>query len=146
MKTFTTLNANETIELGKRIGNILKVGDVVLLDGDLSAGKTTLTKGIGFSLGVKKVINSPTFTIVKEYSGNVKLYHLDLYRLDGLNNDFDLEEYIEGDGITVIEWPMQVEEIIPNDYLKVILKRIDENKRKISIEGIGRYKEYEEII
>ena len=146
MNTFTTLNAEETIELGKRIGIILKVGDVVLLDGDLSAGKTTLTKGIGFSLGVKKVINSPTFTIVKEYSGNVKLYHLDLYRLDGLNNDFDLEEYIEGDGITVIEWPMQVEEIIPNDYLKVILKRIDENKREISIEGIGRYKEYEEII
>ncbi len=144
MKTFTTLNAEETINLGKRIGSILKVGDVVLLDGDLSAGKTTLTKGIGFSLGVKKVINSPTFTIVKEYSGNVKLYHLDLYRLDGLNNDFDLEEYIEGDGITVIEWPMQVEEIIPDDYLKVILKRIDENKREISIEGIGRYKNYEE--
>ena len=146
MKTFTTLNADETINLGKRIGSILNVGDVVLLDGDLSAGKTTLTKGIGFSLGVKKVINSPTFTIVKEYSGNVKLYHLDLYRLDGLNNDFDLEEYIEGDGITVIEWPMQVEEIIPNDYLKVILKRIDENKREISIEGIGRYKDYEERI
>ncbi len=146
MKTFTTLNAEETINLGKRIGSILNVGDVVLLDGDLSAGKTTLTKGIGFSLGVKKVINSPTFTIVKEYSGNVKLYHLDLYRLDGLNNDFDLEEYIEGDGITVIEWPMQVEEIIPNDYLKVILKRIDENKREISIEGIGRYKNYEEMI
>ena len=144
MKTFTTLNAEETINLGKRIGSILKVGDVVLLDGDLSAGKTTLTKGIGFSLGVKKVINSPTFTIVKEYSGNVKLYHLDLYRLDGLNNDFDLEEYIEGDGITVIEWPMQVEEIIPDDYLRVILKRIDENKREISIEGIGRYKNYEE--
>ena len=95
MKTFTTLNADETIELGKRIGSILKAGDVVLLDGDLSAGKTTLTKGIGNSLGVKRVINSPTFTIVKEYSGNVKLYHLDLYRLDGLNNDFDLEEYIE---------------------------------------------------
>ena len=143
VKKFTTLNANETIELGKKIGSILKVGDVVLLDGDLSAGKTTLTKGIGFSLGVKKVINSPTFTIVKEYSGNVKLYHLDLYRLDGLNNDFDLEEYIEGDGVSVIEWPMQVEEIIPNDYLKVILKRIDENKREISIEGIGRYKDYE---
>lgn len=146
MKKFITNNSLETIELGKKIGNILKIGDVVLLDGDLSAGKTTLTKGIGISLGVKKVINSPTFTIVKEYFGNVKLYHLDLYRLDGLNNDFDLEEYIEGDGICVIEWPMQVSEIIPNDYLKVNLKRIDENKREISIEGIGRYIEYEEML
>ncbi len=146
MKKFITNNSLETIELGKKIGNILKIGDVVLLDGDLSAGKTTLTKGIGISLGVKKIINSPTFTIVKEYFGNVKLYHLDLYRLDGLNNDFDLEEYIEGDGICVIEWPMQVSEIIPNDYLKVNLKRIDENKREISIEGIGRYIEYEEML
>ena len=146
MKKFITNNSLETVELGKKIGNILKIGDVVLLDGDLSAGKTTLTKGIGISLGVKKVINSPTFTIVKEYFGNVKLYHLDLYRLDGLNNDFDLEEYIEGDGICVIEWPMQVSEIIPNDYLKVNLKRIDENKREISIEGIGRYIEYEEML
>jgi len=146
MKKFITNNSLETIELGKKIGSILKIGDVVLLDGDLSAGKTTLTKGIGISLGVKKVINSPTFTIVKEYFGNVKLYHLDLYRLDGLNNDFDLEEYIEGDGICVIEWPMQVSEIIPNDYLKVNLKRIDENKREISIEGIGRYIEYEEML
>ena len=146
MKKFITNDSNETIELGKKIGNILKPGDVVLLDGDLSAGKTTLTKGIGLALGVKKVINSPTFTIVKEYFGNVKLYHLDLYRLDGLNNDFDLEEYIEGDGICVIEWPMQVSEIIPNNYLKVNLKRIDENKREISIEGIGRYIEYEEML
>ncbi len=89
MKKFITTSAEETINLGKKIGQILNIRDVVLLDGDLSAGKTTLTKGIGEALGVKKVINSPTFTIVKEYNGNVKLYHLDLYRLDGLNNDFD---------------------------------------------------------
>ena len=90
MKSFITNNPNETIELGKRIGKLLKASDVVLLDGDLSAGKTTLTKGIGEAIGVKKVINSPTFTIVKEYNGDIKLYHLDLYRLDGINNDFDL--------------------------------------------------------
>ena len=114
MKSFITNNPNETIELGKRIGKLLKASDVVLLDGDLSAGKTTLTKGIGEAIGVKKVINSPTFTIVKEYNGDIKLYHLDLYRLDGINNDFDLEEYIESDGIAVIEWPNQVSELIPN--------------------------------
>lgn len=146
MKKFITNSSNETIELGNRIGKILKSGDVILLDGDLSAGKTTLTKGIGEALGVKKVINSPTFTIVKEYNGNIKLYHLDLYRLDGLNNDFDLEEYIESDAVCVIEWPNQVSEIIPNNYLKVELRRIDENKREIFITGIGRYLAYEEML
>ena len=146
MKSFITNNPNETIELGKRIGKLLKASDVVLLDGDLSAGKTTLTKGIGEAIGVKKVINSPTFTIVKEYNGDIKLYHLDLYRLDGINNDFDLEEYIESDGIAVIEWPNQVSELIPNNYLRVILKRLDNDKREISIDGIGRYKSYEEML
>ena len=146
MKSFITNNPNETIELGKKIGKLLKASDVVLLDGDLSAGKTTLTKGIGEAIGVKKVINSPTFTIVKEYKGDIKLYHLDLYRLDGINNDFDLEEYIESEGIAVIEWPNQVSELIPNDYLKVILKRLDNDRREISIEGVGRYKSYEEML
>ena len=115
-------NANETIEIGKKIGKNLEAGDVVLLTGDLSAGKTTITKGIGAALGVTKIINSPTFTIDKVYKGNkFPLYHLDLYRLDGLNEDFDLEEYIETDGVCVIEWPYQVSEILPKDYLLITL-------------------------
>lgn len=146
MKTFITNSPEETIEIGKRLGKILKAGDVVLLDGDLSAGKTTLTKGIGISLGVKRVINSPTFTIVKDYSGDIRLYHLDLYRLNGINNDFDLEEYIESDGVCVIEWPNQVSELIPNDYLKLDIKRDSETKRTINITGIGRYQAYEEML
>lgn len=139
MKSFITNNALETIELGNKIGSLLAAGDVVLLTGDLSAGKTTITKGIGQALGVKRIINSPTFTIVKVYKGNIPLYHLDLYRLDGLNNDFDLEEYIESDGVCVIEWPFQVKEILPKEYLLITLNRLDEDKRSISIEGIGRY-------
>ena len=79
MKKFTTKDSNETIELGKKIGLLLNPGDVVLLTGDLSAGKTTITKGIGLSLGITRVINSPTFTIVKSYNGRCPLYHLDLY-------------------------------------------------------------------
>ncbi len=146
MKTFITNSPEETIEIGKKIGKILKRGDVVLLDGDLSAGKTTLTKGIGISLGVKRVINSPTFTIVKDYSGDIRLYHLDLYRLNGINNDFDLEEYIESDGVCVIEWPNQVSELIPNDYLKLEITRESETKRKIDVIGIGRYQSYEEML
>ena len=147
MKTFKTSNANETISLGEKIGNLLKASDTVLLVGDLSCGKTTITKGIGKALGVTKIINSPTFTIVKEYKGSrCDLHHLDLYRLDGINNDFDLEEHIEGNNVCVIEWPYQVEELLPNEYLLIEMKRIDEFNRVIKITGIGRYKEIEEAL
>jgi len=147
MKSFISNSVENTIDLGSKIGALLKPGDVILLTGDLGAGKTHIAKGVGKALGVKRIINSPTFTIVKEYSGNnVKFYHLDLYRLDGLNNDFDLEEYIESDGICVIEWPHQIEEILPKEYLNIKLLRLDDNQRKIEIEGIGRYKKYEEMI
>ncbi len=147
MKSFISNSVENTIELGSKIGALLNPGDVILLTGDLGAGKTHIAKGVGKALGVKRIINSPTFTIVKEYSGNnVKFYHLDLYRLDGLNNDFDLEEYIESDGICVIEWPHQIEEILPKEYLNIKLLRLDDNQRKIEIEGIGRYKKYEEMI
>lgn len=147
MISFNTNNALETIEVGKKIGKVLNKGDVLLLTGDLSAGKTTITKGIGMSLGVKKIINSPTFTIVKGYKGEVcPLYHLDLYRLDGVNNDFDLEEYMEGDGVCVIEWPFQVADILPKEYLMIKLTRTGEETRTIEIEGIGRYKNLEEAI
>ena len=147
MKSFKTNSALETIEIGKKIGALLNSGDVCLLVGDLSAGKTTITKGIGMALGVKKVINSPTFTIVKGYKGDrCPLYHLDLYRLDGVNNDFDLEEYMEGDGVCVIEWPFQVSEILPKEYLKINLTRTGEESREITVLGIGRYKEIEEAL
>ncbi|MDE6407214.1 MAG: tRNA (adenosine(37)-N6)-threonylcarbamoyltransferase complex ATPase subunit type 1 TsaE [Anaeroplasmataceae bacterium] len=144
LKCYTTSSAEETIELGKKIGALLSISDVILLTGDLSAGKTTLTKGIGLGLGVNKIINSPTFTIVKEYKGKCPLYHLDLYRLDGLNNDFDLEEYIEGDGVCVIEWPYQVEEILPKEYLEINLKRLSEFERSIELKANGRH--YEEVL
>jgi len=145
MKFFTN-SSLETIELGKKIGSILNPNDVILLVGDLSAGKTTITKGIGLALGVKKVINSPTFTIVKEYQGtNLKLFHLDLYRLDGIGQDFDLEEYLDSGNISVIEWPYQVKEILPLEYILIEFERIDENNRSIEIKFIGnRYKDYEE--
>ena len=148
MKTFITKNQEETIAVGEKLGKLLKPGDVVLLTGDLSAGKTTFTKGIGKAIGVKKIINSPTFTIVKEYRGDeFTLYHLDLYRLDGLNQDFDLEEYIQSDGICVIEWPYQVKELIPDEYIKVSLKLTGESNRSIEITFVGdRYKDLEEVL
>ena len=147
MKSFKTYEALETIALGERIGKLLNKGDTVLLVGDLSCGKTTITKGIGKALGVKKIINSPTFTIVKEYKGDVcDLLHLDLYRLDGVNNDFDLEEHIEGDAVCVIEWPYQVEDILPKEYLLIEMRRTGEEERNINVTGIGRYKKLEEML
>jgi tRNA threonylcarbamoyladenosine biosynthesis protein TsaE len=143
---FITKTSEETIEIGLRLGHLLKEGDVVLLDGDLSAGKTTFTKGIGQALGVKRVINSPTFTIVKEYQGtNTKLYHMDLYRLDCLgDDDFNLYDYFNGDGVCIVEWPYQVSELLPDEFLKVIIKRVDETTREISFEAHG--KKYEELL
>lgn len=139
-KILYTTSEHESIKLGEKIGKLLTPGDVILLDGDLGAGKTTFTKGIGRALGVKRVINSPTFTIVKEYMGeNIKLYHLDLYRLDGVGDDFDLEEYFDSNGICVCEWPFQASDILPKEYLMINIKRIDDNKRKFIIEGNNKY-------
>ena len=144
---FETKNELETIELGERLGRLLSGGAVILLIGDLGAGKTAFSKGVGRGLGVKRVINSPTFTIVKEYSGDtLKFYHLDLYRLDGLNNDYDLDEYIEAsDAVCAIEWPNQVSEIIPKEHIEVRIKR-NETGRIIEISSTDRYKNVVEAL
>lgn len=142
-KKVTTKSSLETIELGRKIGEKLTSGCVLLLDGDLSAGKTTLTKGIGEALGITRIINSPTFNILKEYSGTLPLYHLDLYRLNGLNNDYEFFDYIDGDGVCVIEWPNQVPELLPSEYLKLNMKIVG-TSREIELIPIGKI--YEKIV
>lgn len=144
MPIIKTNNAEESIALGKKIGSLLKKGSVILLTGDLGAGKTTFTKGIGQALGVKRIINSPTFTIVKIYEGSMPLYHLDLYRLDGVGEDFDLEEYLYGQGICVVEWPYQAEGLLPKEFLQINIRRIGDNEREFELTASG--KQYEEVI
>ena len=144
MSQVITRNYEETIEYGYKIGKLLEAGDCILLAGDLGAGKTTFTKGIGKALGVKRVINSPTFTIVKEYHGDLDLYHLDLYRLDGLGNDFDLEEYFSKDGVVVCEWPDNVSEIIPDEYLLIEIFRREEDARLFKLTPHGE--RYEKLV
>ena len=144
MSQVITRNYEETIEYGYKIGKLLEVGDCILLAGDLGAGKTTFTKGIGKALGVTRDINSPTFTIVKEYHGDLDLYHLDLYRLDGLGNDFDLEEYFSKDGVVVCEWPDNVSEIIPDEYLLIEIFRREEDTRLFKLTPHG--KRYEKLV
>ena len=144
MYEYFTNSSEETIAFGKKIGLLLGPNDVILLAGDLGAGKTTFTKGIGQALGIKRVINSPTFTIVKEYHGNYDLYHLDLYRLDGLGDDFDLEEYFTSGGICVCEWPANVLEILPEEYLMINIYRKNLDERRFEL--IPKGERYEKIV
>lgn len=134
MVIFTNEEA-QSIELGYKLGLLLECPSTILLEGDLGAGKTTFTKGIGKALEVTKTINSPTFTIMKCYKGKYPLYHLDLYRLDGVNQEFDLEEYIDS-GIAVIEWPHQADELLPKEYLRIIIT-IENDKRKFEFIPVG---------
>ena len=134
-----THNPEETIELGKKIAVTLLKGDVILLYGDLGSGKTTFTKGIGEGLGLKSSpINSPTFVLVREYKAKLPIYHLDLYRLDRLEDieGIGIEEYLYGDGVTIIEWAEKIKDILPKRYLSVKLKIKDKDEREIIVEDI----------
>ena len=110
-----THSKDATKALGKQIASFLKVGDVVLLTGDLGAGKTTLTSGVGEGLGVNEEVLSPTFNLLKCYfHGRIPFYHIDAYRLEGQNIEIGLDEVIEGDGACFIEWPQFIEPLIPD--------------------------------
>jgi tRNA threonylcarbamoyladenosine biosynthesis protein TsaE len=142
MKIKYTYSPEETENLGYELGLLLKDESriVILLDGDLGAGKTTFTKGIARGIGVKEIVNSPTFTIMKKY--NTKdyfryLYHIDLYRLDAVGDDFDLEEYIDGQGMVVVEWPYKVMQFMPKDYLLVEIKKVSETEREFTMTCVG---------
>ena len=147
MKQIFTETESKTIELAEIIGKHLFMGSVVLLDGDLGAGKTTFAKGIAKSLGVRKNISSPSFTIMKSYKINDEniLNHLDLYRLDGIGEDFDLTDYIDDEkSIVIIEWPFKVTSLLPKEYLLIKIEYIDEITRRFEFFPIG--KRYEILI
>ena len=138
-------NADETRKLASLIMSKLTVGDVVLLTGDLGAGKTTFVGGALASLGYKDHVISPTFNILKCYfEVNPIVYHIDAYRLEDQNIDIGLEEYIEGNGVCFIEWPKFIEPLIPSRHLEVSLKRVDDNVREIEI--IDKNDQYKEVI
>lgn len=104
----------EMEHLGLLIGSICYPGIVFAMNGNLGAGKTTLTKGLGKSLGIKKTINSPTFTIMKVYEGVMPLYHLDVYRIENSDTDFELEEYFDLGGVSVVEWADNIRDLLPS--------------------------------
>jgi len=139
MKEFVTNNQTETITLANKILEKLPSDiNTIILIGDLSAGKTTFTKGVGDFFGVKKIINSPTFTILKTYEGTKNLHHFDLYRLDQDSETLEYEELIfDQDSFSVIEWPFNAPIMLPKKYLQVKLLITDENRRKIIVEAIN---------
>ena len=144
MMTFISQNEDETIQFGKKIADLLTEGMVILLEGDLGVGKTTLTKGLALGLGIKKNITSPTFTIMKVYHGKHTLYHIDAYRLEGVDQDLGFEDYIYDDGITVIEWPEYFDMSLIREYLKINISYMDEGKRKLVLQAAG--KDYQNIL
>jgi len=145
--TAYTDSIEETHALGEKIGASAGENMVVLLSGDLGAGKTTLTQGIAKGLGVRRNVTSPTFTILKIYRGRMPLYHIDAYRLEGVTQDLGFEELMEDDGLTVIEWSQFIPEIIPDEYLSVSIHLLDEDARRFDFEAKGkRYEEFLEEI
>ena len=129
---FTTKTTEETKRLAEKLAVLLRPSDVVTLKGDLGAGKTTFTKGIGAGLGVTRTINSPTFTIVKEYMGELPLYHMDVYRLENSEEDIGFDEYFNGDGVSIVEWPQFIQDFLPSNRLDIIMNVEDEHSRTIT--------------
>ncbi|MFZ3579555.1 tRNA (adenosine(37)-N6)-threonylcarbamoyltransferase complex ATPase subunit type 1 TsaE [Virgibacillus sp. DJP39] len=126
-----THTEEDTKVIAAQLAGLLGPGDVVTLEGDLGAGKTTFTKGIATGLGVKRIVNSPTYTIVKEYEGDLPLYHMDVYRLEDSEEDIGFSEYFEGDGISIVEWAHFIKEYLPKERLDIKINHIDEQSRLI---------------
>ncbi len=142
----TTYSEEETIELAQNLESEKFPNMVICLQGDLGSGKTVFTKGFGEAMEISEPITSPTFTIIKEYtSGDMPLYHIDVYRLEGKVGDLEIEEYYTKKGITIIEWADMIPDYLPEKRLDIRIKNSmeDENKRIIIITPHG--KKYEEL-
>jgi tRNA threonylcarbamoyladenosine biosynthesis protein TsaE len=142
MLSTRTRSSAETLDLARRVGSLLRAGDVVALIGDLGAGKTVFAKGLALALGVAEDVVSPTFTLVREYTGvRVPMVHVDVYRLDHLQelHDAGFDELVGGTAVTVVEWGDRVAALLPVDRLDVALAAGDEDDdRVVTFEPSGR--------
>lgn len=127
----------ETEAFALRMAALLKPQDILTLEGDLGAGKTTFTKGLAKGLGIKRTVNSPTFTILKQYSGNLELNHFDVYRLENSDEDIGFDELFESDAVSVIEWAQFIEEYLPKERLEIKIVRVSEEGRIIELHPTG---------
>lgn len=137
MLTFITHSAEETISLGYKIGQKLKKGDIIAMQGTLAAGKTTITKGIAQALEITDTITSPTFCLISEYYGKMPLYHMDVYRLDGAEDFVNLgtDDMLYGDGVSIIEWSEKIMSELPKKTIVLKITPKDDGSRIIEIDN-----------
>lgn len=142
--TFSSKNAGETALFGRSLGALLEKSMVIALNGELGAGKTTLVKAIATGLGVlEEDVHSPSYTLVNEYEGRLPIYHFDLYRLTDSSELYDLgyDEYLEGKGISIVEWADAIADALPGEYLNIKIEIISDDEREFTITAAGeRYK------
>lgn len=130
----------ETEKFGIKLGKFLQKGDILCLNGELGAGKTTMTKSIGIGLGVEEYITSPTFALINQYSGRLPVYHFDVYRLENVDELYDLgfDEYFYGDGVCIIEWADKIKRMLPKERIVVDIENGNDKERRIlKISGFG---------
>ena len=138
-----TNSVDETIELAQNFESEKFPNMVICLDGELGSGKTVFVKGLAQAMGITETVTSPTFSIIKEYEGELPLYHMDVYRLDGDVTGVGIEEYFDKGGVTVIEWAKTIKDILPKERLDIKIKVAGENKRTIILTPHGS--KYEEV-
>ncbi|HCI69867.1 MAG: tRNA (adenosine(37)-N6)-threonylcarbamoyltransferase complex ATPase subunit type 1 TsaE [Bacteroidetes bacterium] len=129
-------SVNTTIKYGREFAKSLNIGDVVCLEGDLGAGKTHFVKGVASYFGInEEKVNSPTFTLINEYSGDIPIYHFDCYRIKSFYEaiEIGIEEYLYGDGVSIIEWPSKIKDLIPDNAIKIEIKHTGASERSILI-------------
>lgn len=140
----TTYSEKETIEVAQNLESEKFPNMVICLEGDLGSGKTIFTKGFAQALGIEETVTSPTFNIIKEYnSGELPLFHMDVYRLDGKVDDLGIDDYFKKGGITIIEWSDMIKDYLPEERLDIKIKVLDENTRTLTFVPHGR--SYEDI-
>ncbi len=140
----TTRDENETVEIAQNLESEKFPNMVICLYGDLGSGKTVFAKGFAQALGIDEQVTSPTFNIIKEYTtGEMPLYHMDVYRLDGSLDGFDIEEYFHKNGVVIIEWADTIKDYLPEERLDIKIKIIDEDSRTLIFTPHGRI--YEDI-
>ena len=143
-KTFITPSAADTRALGEKLGRILPANSLLTLSGQLGAGKTTFTQGLAKGMGIEKKVTSPTFTMLKIYKGRLPLYHIDAYRLEDIDQDLGFEEYIDSDGVCVIEWSDFISGILPEERLGIDLQILEDDSRELRFTAVGE--KYERLL
>jgi len=130
---WTLAGVEQTQNFAARLADLLQPADLLALEGDLGAGKTTFTQGLARGLGVRNVVNSPTFTIIKEYQGRLPLYHMDVYRVGDDVDSLGLDDYFFGEGVCVVEWASLIEEVLPPDRLTIFLRAVGDGQRLVEL-------------